>query len=378
MASLRKFPKSPYYFACFSMPDGRRAQRSTKETARKAAQAKADEWERLSKERAKARQAHRIIADIYRTAHAEELPDSTPRVFMNGWLARRKGEVSKATFSAYEGRTAHFLGWLGKNADRPLAELEARHFIDYRDNLAGRLSPATCNHAIRILRVVFEDARRDGYIAENPAKDCRMLKKSTGSTRRPFTVEELRAVLSVADEEWRSMILFGLYTGQRLRDIASFTWANIDPVSAEIHLRTSKTSRVVRIPICEPLRQHLDSLPAGDDPHTPVHPRSFGCLNGSTLSRQFGELLASAGLREKRSHEAAKDGRSTRRDASGLSFHSLRHTATSLMKNAGVSPAVVQDIIGHDSAEISAHYTHIDAEAKKRALGSLPNLLLHP
>jgi hypothetical protein len=44
------------------------------------------------------------------------------------------------------------------------------------------------------------------------------------------------------------------------------------------------------------------------------------------------------------------------------------------MKNAGVSPAIVQDIIGHNSAEVSAHYTHIDSAAKKAALAQLPDL----
>jgi hypothetical protein len=33
---------------------------------------------------------------------------------------------------------------------------------------------------------------------------------------RPFTLPELRSVLDLANDEWRSMILFGLYTGQRL------------------------------------------------------------------------------------------------------------------------------------------------------------------
>jgi site-specific recombinase XerD len=46
-----------------------------------------------------------------------------------------------------------------------------------------------------------------------------------------------------------------------------------------------------------------------------------------------------------------------------------------MMKNSGVSPAVVQDIIGHQSAEISAHYTHIEREAKAKALASLPDLV---
>ena len=57
-----------------------------------------------------------------------------------------------------------------------------------------------------------------------------------------------------------------------------------------------------------------------------------------------------------------------------LSFHALRHTATSLMKNAGVSPAIVQDIIGHESPAISAHYTRIEESTKRLAVDALPDV----
>jgi hypothetical protein len=46
-----------------------------------------------------------------------------------------------------------------------------------------------------------------------------------------------------------------------------------------------------------------------------------------------------------------------------------------MMKNAGISPAIVQDIIGHESAEISRLYTHIDSVAKKTAIDAMPNIL---
>jgi integrase len=378
MASLRKKERSPHWFACFTLPDGRRVQRSTKETARKAAQAKADQWERLSKERSKARQAHKVISDIYRAAHKEELPDATTGSYFEGWLKRRKGEIAPASYSTYANRISHFQGWLGDFARRPLAEIETRHFIQYRDELAGRLSASSCNIGIKILRSVFEDARREGFVADNPARDCGMLKKEHGGTRRPFTVDELKSVLTAADEEWRSMILFGLYTGQRLGDLARLTWANVDLQAQEIQLRTAKTGRMMRIPISKPLMEHLESLPAGDDPKQPLHTRAaaLATVNGSTLSRQFGELLAAVGLTTKKTHEPSDEerkGRTARRAASELSFHSLRHTATSLMKNAGISPAIVQDIIGHESAEISAHYTHIESDAKRKALDSLPD-----
>jgi integrase len=377
MASLRKFPRSPFWFACITLPDGRRVQRSTKERLRRPAQVIADGWEKLSRERAKARQAQKVISDIYKTAHKKELPNATPRTFIDGWLARRSGEVAPASHKAYAGRSKHFLAWLAEFADRPLAEVETAHFVRYRDHLATQRTPSTANQGIKILRAIFEDCRRDGFISENPAKDCGLLKKSARSSRRPFTVEEVRTILAAADEEWRSMILFGVYTGQRLGDLARLTWQNIDLQAREITLATAKTGRIVRIPIAGPLLAHIENLPAGDDAKAPLHPRAarHATVNGSTLSRQFAELLASVGLAKERGHEKEEEGRgrAARRAASELSFHSLRHTATSLMKNAGISPAIVQDIIGHESAEISAHYTHVEHSAKAQALAAMPD-----
>jgi integrase len=59
---------------------------------------------------------------------------------------------------------------------------------------------------------------------------------------------------------------------------------------------------------------------------------------------------------------------------SAVSFHSLRHTTTSLLKNAGVSDVVARDIIGHESEAISRNYTHIDAETKGNAVDKMPDV----
>jgi site-specific recombinase XerD len=45
------------------------------------------------------------------------------------------------------------------------------------------------------------------------------------------------------------------------------------------------------------------------------------------------------------------------------------------MKNAGISPAVVQDIIGHESKAVSASYTHIESEIKREAIEAIPDLV---
>ena len=87
--------------------------------------------------------------------------------------------------------------------------------------------------------------------------------------------------------------------------------------------------------------------------------------------------MAAAGLVQSRGDHQKKEGkagRSVRHRFSDISFHALRHTATSLLKNAGVSDVVTRDIVGHESEAVSRNYTHIDAETKRAALDKLPDV----
>jgi len=118
-----------------------------------------------------------------------------------------------------------------------------------------------------------------------------------------------------------------------------------------------------------------------DDPAAPLFPKADNDVRRTgdvrRLSAAFYDLMVEAGLARERSRKNTGTGRSVKRETSELSFHSLRHTATSLMKNAGISPAIVQDIIGHDSPAISAHYTHIEDHSKRHAIESMPDITLH-
>jgi integrase len=88
------------------------------------------------------------------------------------------------------------------------------------------------------------------------------------------------------------------------------------------------------------------------------------------LSNQFSDILAKAGLREKAPHRS----RGARRTSYELSFHSLRHTAVSLLKDAGIPEAAVMELVGHDSKQMSAHYTHVGREALEKAAAAFPEL----
>jgi integrase len=73
-----------------------------------------------------------------------------------------------------------------------------------------------------------------------------------------------------------------------------------------------------------------------------------------SVSNWFVDLLAQAGLRPKQNHQGRGIGRAAKRAPGQLSFHSLRYTAVSLLKDAGIPQAVVQELVGHDSEQMSA------------------------
>src|SRR5262249_5490872 len=173
----------------------------------------------------------------------------------------------------------------------------------------------------------------------NPAKRVKLLKSSKESKRRGFTLAEIKRILKACgdDTEWCGLVLFGLYIGQRLGDLARFTWRAVDLDSGEIAFTTRKTGRRIVLPLVQPLIDYLSALPAHDNPTAYIFPNAATHKRTNSLSNRFREIMADAGLVEPRGHEKAKQGRSQAREPSEISFHSLRHSAVTMLKAAGVS-----------------------------------------
>src|SRR5260221_14730801 len=60
-----------------------------------------------------------------------------------------------------------------------------------------------------------------------------------------FTTAELRALLAVAPEEWRTLILTGYFLGGRLSDMVSLGWDNVDLSGRVVIYTQAKTNRRV-------------------------------------------------------------------------------------------------------------------------------------
>ena len=373
MASLWKHPESKFFFACFTDRTGRRLKRSTKETNRARAQRIAESYELAARQKQTVRQVRSVIAELHKTITGQDVATLTMREHSENWLAEKRG-TAPATLTFYRGSVKKFLTFLGERADADINEMDAKKILAYRNDLITQVSAKTVNHDLKTVKAMFKAARRDHLILDDPTEFVSTVKGRADGIRRPFTMAEIERVLAVASDEWRSMVMVGLYTGMRISDVAMLRWSNIDLAKKEITIVVQKTGKRLILPIASRLAEHLNAMPPPNDPRAPLHPKSNGTWEreGRTgrLGNQFAELLTKAGLRAPAPE--TKKGQKARREAQELSFHSLRHTAVSMMKEAGIPESVVMAMVGHTSKEISASYTHVGNAALQKAADSMP------
>ncbi len=382
MPSIRRRTGTKYFFACFTDANGQRVQRSTKTTNRKLATKLAEEWEGVASKRATETQIRRVLSELHEQIHGSALTFYTVQTYSDQWLKAKKVECRAVTYTAYSSVLSGFLAFLGPKKDLSITYLTKDIITTWRAANAAKATARTANNKLKIIRTFLQTAWSDGLLPDgNPAAMVKVL-DAADSTRRPMTIPEIKAVLAVASDSWRGMILAGLYTGQRLKDLAGLTWSNVNLQEAQIVLTTSKTRRTQFLPIAKPLLAYLEKLDSGDDPKAPIFPDLYphAVKSGGSyrLSQQFHEILEAANLLPERSAKSTSTGkgRDGAREKSEISFHSLRHSATSLLKKAGVSESVAMDLIGHDSSEISANYTHTDDDARRAAVAKLPDITL--
>jgi len=375
VASLHKDPrgKSPYWYCAYTLPDGQRTFRSTKQTDRKAAWAECLKLEKAADQARRGElveaQARKILDDILETVGEGPIRTQTVAEFFNRWMAGKQLAKKARTAERYRKVVAEFLKAIGDRAAKPLASLCPADVERFRDERFRQgVSAATLKLDLKLIRGVFNAARRQALILHNPAEAVD-LPLAAHQKRDVFTAADVRALLDVATGEWRTAIYLGYYLGGRLGDMLSLRWSDVDLNAGVIFYHQGKTGKGVEVPIHPDLEAHLLEL-AGDDPQGHLCPTLAGVPIGgrSGLSKRFAAIMAQAGIdqRQVQSSECRK--------FSALSYHSLRHSFSSALANAGVSADVRMKLTGHKSLEVHQRYTHVQLEPLKQAIAVLPSL----
>ena len=282
--------------------------------------------------------------------------------------------VAATTLNVYRYRFAVFARWaVGKveNVD-DVSPAVARRFMAH---IAETASPKTFNDFLAVLSLTWKTFVADGRAADNPWTGIERKEKDT-HVKSEFTAEQLDALFNATSGEMRTLFFIGIYTGLRLKDCALMKWDAVDLAGGFIRLVPEKTKRhkiVVSIPILPPLAEALKAARNADGgPATaggyvlPELAEIYQSSRGQYLSKRIATVFRHAGITTCVEVEGRK------RRATDFGFHSLRHTFVSMAARSGIRQAVVQSIVGHTNAAMTAHYTHTNEADLRAAMAAFP------
>ncbi|MEI7912021.1 MAG: site-specific integrase [Verrucomicrobiota bacterium] len=364
---MREKRGSRFLWACIAGPDGKQKQFSTGLTDRGEALAAAVAAERALRKYAEA--PHQLRKALDRLA-VEYVPgtDTDPSKWLLEWSESRAREVEPATAAKYATTMREASAWLAAEGVKSFSGLTTGRLTELRNHWADLNGAATVTAKMKHLKTALAVAVKEKRISENPALDVGAL-RTVATRRREFRPEELAVLVPTLAGEWRGMFFLGLYTGQRLNDLAELTWRNVNLAAGTIAFTAAKTGRVVALPLVDAAREALLQLPGRAEAGGLIFPGIAGMVRPAR-SNAFRKLLAGVGLAR---HPHAKGKAACgQRETGELCFHSLRHTATSMLKAAGVADSIARAIVGHESAAVSRSYTHLDLATMREAMAKMP------
>ncbi|MBI5367935.1 MAG: site-specific integrase, partial [Planctomycetes bacterium] len=343
---LYRQQRSPFWWASFPGPDGKRAWESTGFTAKRAAA----EWldrKKVEVMRKRAEMEDRRIAGLPpEPLRRDSFADFVERDYAP-WMRQ---SLRSADREAYKLRVLvrHF----GKLM---LDEINGARIHAFVAERGKEHKPATINREIARLRRVLKHAKALGLLPRLPLDEWPHLQERN---RRllALTVADYHRLATVAHEPMRAAIIVAANTGMRRGELCKLTWADVDLSTALARVRDPKNGCPREVPLNRLALDVLRSLPRGlEDPHLFLAPVSGKPWK---LERKLWLLtLRRAGLEEIKPR---------------VRFHDLRACFCSWMLEAGIGWHVTASISGHKGGcSAFDRYVTIGAATKRAAVATL-------
>ena len=269
-------------------------------------------------------------------------------------LDRYATEVSSVKKTA--NREIYTIRWWQTSAlgPRSLASIRGK---DIASVLAAKEAEGAAPHTIHLylalLSHLFTMARRAWGMEglSNPTEFVRKPKLPQGRDRR-LVDDEYPRLLTAAQAyggEIGPLITWAIETAMRRGEIAAMRWEHLDRKDRVLLIPETKNGTPRQVPLSTVALAALDTLPRHTDGRV-------WSMRPNSISQAFERVcrLASAG-------KAA--------DIKGLTFHDLRHEATSRLFEKGLNPMEVAAITGHKTLQMLKRYTHLKAKDLVGRLG---------
>ncbi|MGI9166958.1 MAG: tyrosine-type recombinase/integrase [Pyrinomonadaceae bacterium] len=208
--------------------------------------------------------------------------------------------------------------------------------------------------------------------------------KSIRNTKPPvgiaLTSEEQARLFEVAQsrETWLyayTAAVLGAFCGMRGCEIKKLQWKNVDFAAGVLDIRHSKTPAGWRTPtlntICKDTLAALQAKAVLINSASPDHYLFPSQVKGKIDATRPVTSWRTA-WRSLRSKAARNDdGETIYPGLEGLRFHDLRHTAVTVMAEAGLPDATIMAQVGHISPQMLKTYNHVRRLALNAAAAAL-------
>jgi integrase len=246
-------------------------------------------------------------------------------------------------------------------------------------DLAKTLAPATVREILALLRMPLDAAIRDNRIRTNPAKDIKVppVRPSRQTSETVLTGQELGLVAEAMPERWSTMVLVLGWLGPRWSEVVGLRLCDFNPLKGELRIgeitvvevaghptpkaggKTSSAQRTIPVPstLVKLMSEYVAQYRASAGPNDFLFVTKTGGPHPQrrNFTRDFHKALSECGL----------EGR-------GLTVRQLRHTAASLMLDAGLPIQDVSQRLGHAKTSTTMDiYAHLLTSTRNVGTDSL-------
>lgn len=266
----------------------------------------------------------------------------TVEVALQEYISSRTPSLYSKTVQEYSIRAEkHLIPFLGPKPLDLLRSSDVEAYQKHRREEGAK--PGTVNGETSLLRAMVRKAVAWGWIDRDPLPVGAFSRLPDQKGRVDyFAPEEWRALRDALDDEVRPAFRALLYTGSRLNEVLSLTWADVDIPGRKVTFTMRKVgSRLKTQRMSAALASVLEALPRGL-PAAPVFKRADGTpWPDHEVKRRYYRAARKSGTRET------------------LTIHSIRHTFASWLAIDGVPLRTIAELLGHSSVEMTFRYAHL-------------------
>lgn len=265
-------------------------------------------------------------------------------LFLHGSSGAR---ISKHTLRTYKRGVLDLVeAWSGENFLRPTRDAGVVYMrrLEVGDADCAPMSIPTLNVKLAAARTLYKALRWSGATEAHPFDDVRVGKDPTPAweKRRPYTDDEVEALLDNAEDAEKVMVLLGAHAGLRIGEMADLRWTDLDLDRNRLRVRSGKGGKAATVSVTKRLRDALSELmlakSAGE--HEKNRQRDSGYVlpwAADHARKRFRKICALAGV-----------------DYKSAGVHGLRHGAgTRYYKQTG------------DLGRVAAHLRHADIQTTR-------------